>query len=419
MWGWTVARLGIAAVRGSAMTTGAASSPYPSERAVQDPSRLGSGWEGGGVLLITTVLVSVGLVMVYSASGVLAQGQGLAPHHFLLRQMSGAVVGMGGLMLAAQLDYRRLRPLAWPILAVTAALLVVVVLPGTKDIAPPANGARRWLLLGPVGLQPSEMAKLALLIWTAAVVVKKQDRLRSLSEGLLPLLIVWGLMAGLVLLQPDLSTAAVTLILVGLVAYAGGARPAHFVALTALALPFIWSQVTQVAYRLERMTSFMDPWADVSDLGYQVNQALIALGSGGVLGRGLGHGQQKFGFLPEPHNDFIIAMIGEEWGFVGVATLTVLFLAFALIGYRIARGAADLFGFLLAVGMTNLIVVQGFLHIAINLALVPPTGVTLPFISYGRSSLIVCLTAVGILMSVARISDRRDEALARARGRTP
>lgn len=416
-----MARLGIAGIAGIRGGAAEARLPasYPRERAVQDPSRLGSGWEGGAVLLLATALVSVGLVMVYSASAVMAQAQGLAPHHFLLRQMSGAVVGMAALIAAAQLDYRRLRPLAWPILGVTALMLLVVVLPGTEALAPRANGARRWLLVGPVSVQPSEVAKLALLIWTAHIVVKKQDRLRSLSEGLLPLLMVWGAVTGLILLQPDLSTASLTLLLVGLVAYAGGARPAHFIALGILAMPFLWSQVSQVAYRLERVTSFLNPQADVADLGYQINQALIAMGSGGVLGRGLGHGQQKFGFLPEPHNDFIIAMIGEEWGFVGVAGLVILFLAMALIGYRIARGAADLFGFLLAVGMTNLIVVQAFMHIAVNLAVVPATGVTLPFISYGRSSLIVCLAAAGILMSVARISERRDRALARARGRTP
>jgi cell division protein FtsW len=411
-----VARLGLAAA--GAVSAGVDPGAYPRERANQDPSRLGRGWEAGAVLLVVTALVSVGLVMVYSASAVMAQSQGLVPHHFLLRQMSGAVAGLVALIIAAQLDYRRLRPLAWPILAAAVAMLVVVVMPGTESLAPPANGARRWLRVGPVSIQPSEVAKLALVIWTAALAVKKQDRLRSLSEGLAPFLIVWGTVAGLILLQPDLSTALLTVLLAVLVAYAGGARPAHFVALGVVALPFLWSQVTRVAYRLERIRAFLDPGADISDLTYQINQSLIALGSGGVVGRGFGHGQQKFGFLPEPHNDFIIAMIGEEWGFVGLAALTVLFLAFALIGYRIARNAADLFGFLLAVGATNLVVVQAFLHLGVNLALVPPTGVTLPFISYGRSSLIVSMAAAGVLMSVARISERRSRALARARGRS-
>ncbi|HZD79890.1 MAG TPA: putative lipid II flippase FtsW [Actinomycetota bacterium] len=369
------------------------------------------------MLLLSVTLVAVGLIMVYSASAVMAQSRGLVPHYFLLRQMSGALAGMVALVVAAQVDYRRLRTLAWPLLAVVVGMLIAMVLPGMEHLAPEANGARRWLMIGPVGIQPSELAKLVLIIWTAALVVKKQDRLRSLSKGLAPFLLIWGLVVALILAQPDLSTAALALLLAGLVAYAGGARPAHFVALGLLATPFLWSQVTRVAYRMERITAFLDPRADVSDLGYQINQSLIALGSGGVLGRGFGRGQQKFGFLPEPHNDFILAMIGEEWGFLGVAVLTLLFTVFALVGYRIARNAADLFGFLLAVGITNLVVVQAFLHMAVNLALVPPTGITLPFISYGRSSLIVTLAGVGMLMSIARISERRDRALAKARGR--
>jgi cell division protein FtsW len=385
-------------------------------RAVEDPSRLGSGWESSAVLVLTVTLVAVGLMVLYSASSVMAQAQGLAPHHYLLRQMSGALLGMVALLVAAQLDYRRLRGLSWPLLALAILMLFIMVLPSAQPIAPEANGARRWLLLGPVAVQPSELAKLAVLIWTAALVVKKQDRLRSLSRGLAPLLLIWGIVAGLILFQPDLSTALLLVVMAAIVAYAGGARPAHFLVLAAASLPFLWSQLTKVAYRMERVVAFLDPRADVVDLGYQIDQSLIALGSGGMVGRGFGRGQQKFGFLPEPHNDFILAMIGEEWGFLGVASLIVLFVAFALVGYRIARGATDLFGFLLALGMTNLVVVQAFLHMGVNLALLPATGVTLPFISYGRSSLIVSLAAAGILISIGRVSDQRGRVLARARG---
>lgn len=408
-----MARLGAAALRGGVVQRDG--DVYPSVRANQDPSRLGRGWEGGTVLLITTLLVSVGMVMVYSASAVMAQARGLAPHHFLLRQMSGVLAGFVLLIAAAVLDYRRLRVLAWPLLVGVIVLLLALVMPGTEALAPRINGARRWLLLGPVSVQPAEAAKLVLVVWTAHLAVRKQDRLRSLSKGLAPFLLVWGVVAGLILLQPDLSNAMLAVLLAVLVAYAGGARPGHFVALGALLLPFLWRQIVGVAYRLERVLAFLDPTADVSDLGYQINQSLIAVGSGGLLGVGFGEGQQKFGFLPEPHNDFILAMIGEEWGFVGVLVLTALFVAFALVGYRIARGAADLFGSLLALGVTNLVVVQAFIHMAVNMALVPPTGMTLPFVSYGRSSLLVSLAAVGILMSVARISERRDRALARAR----
>jgi cell division protein FtsW len=385
-------------------------------RAVEDPSRLGSGWEGGAIFVLTAVLVSVGLVVLYSASAVMAHAQGLAPHHYLLRQMSGALLGFVVLLVAAQLDYRRLRTLAWPLVGAVALMLFVMVLPAAASIAPEVNGARRWLLVGPVAVQPSELAKLVVIIWTAALVVKKQDRLHSLSRGLGPLLLTWGVVGGLILLQPDLSTAFLLVALAALVAFAGGARPAHVLVLGAICLPFAWSQLTKVAYRMDRMLTFFDPRADLSDMGYQINQSLIALGSGGVVGRGLGRGQQKFGFLPEPHNDFILAMIGEEWGFLGVASLIVLFAAFALVGYRIARGATDLFGFLLALGLTNLVVVQAFLHMGVNLAVIPATGVTLPFISYGRSSLVVCLAAAGILISVGRVSEQRGRALARARG---
>lgn len=385
-------------------------------RAVEDPSRLGNGWESGAVLALAVILVSMGLVVLYSASSVMAQSQGLPPHHYLLRQMSGAVLGLVVLLAAAALDYRRLRDMAWPLLGLVLVMLFVMVLPAAESIAPEANGARRWLLLGPVAVQPSEMAKLVVIVWTAALVVKKQDRLRSLSRGLAPFLIVWSGMAILILRQPDLSTALLMLGLAGLVAYAGGARPAHFLVLAGVSLPFVWSQMTRVAYRMERVVAFLDPRADVVDLGYQINQSLIALGSGGVVGRGFGRGQQKFGFLPEPHNDFILAMLGEELGFLGVATVIVLFVAFALVGYRIARGATDLFGFLLALGVTNLIVIQGFLHVGVNLAVLPATGITLPFISYGRSSLIVSLAAAGILMSIGRVSDQRGKVLARARG---
>jgi cell division protein FtsW len=390
--------------------------PGEHPRAVEDPSRLGSGWESGAVFVLTAILVAIGLVVLYSASSVMAQAQGLAPHHYLLRQMSGALIGLVALLVAAQMDYRRLRGLSWPLLGCVLLMLFIMVLPAARSITPEANGARRWLLVGPVALQPAELAKLAVLIWTAALVVKKQDRLRSLSRGLAPFLLVWGLVVVLILFQPDLSTALLLVILAALVAYAGGARPAHFLVLAAACLPFLWTQVTKVAYRMERLAAFMDPRADVADMGYQVDQSLIALGSGGVVGRGFGRGQQKFGFLPEPHNDFILAMIGEEWGFLGVAALLALFVAFALVGYRIARGATDLFGFLLALGMTNLVVVQAFLHMGVNLALLPATGVTLPFISYGRSSLIVSLAAVGILISVGRVSEQRGRVLARARG---
>lgn len=372
-------------------------------------SRLRTGWESSVLLLLTVALLSFGLVTLYSASAVLAQSLELADYHFVVRQAAGGAMGMLVLVVLARFDYRHLRRFAWPILLSAVALLLLLVLPFSRELAPLTNGSRRWLALGPVTIQPSEMAKLAVLIWTAALAVKKQDRLPSLSRGLLPFLLVWSGVGGLIFLQPDLSSALLVLLLAATVVFAGGGRIGHFLLLAVVGLPLVWGQVEDVAYRLRRLMAFVDPSHDPVGMSYQINQSLIAIGSGGLFGVGLGHGQQKFGFLPEPHNDFIFAMIAEEWGLLGVAGLVVLFVGIALVGYRIARQAPDLFGYLLAVGMTNLIVVQALLHMAVDTALVPTTGLTLPFISYGRSSLLICLAAIGILMSIARASAGPDE----------
>lgn len=371
--------------------------------------RFGSGWEAPALLGLTLCALAAGMASVHSASAIKAESENLPHYYYLLRQAMGATAGIALLLAMARMDYRRLRLMAWPLLFVTVAALLIIILPGTQAIAPVVNGARRWLSIGPVVLQPSEFAKLTLIIWTAALAVKKQEKLGRLTRGLLPFLCIWLLVAGLIALEPSLSAALLTVLFAGLVVFAAGARIAHFVALGLVALPLLISQITALAYRVDRWIAFRDRTLDQAGLSYQITQALTALGSGGLFGRGFGRGQQKFGFLPEPHNDFILAMIGEEWGFLGVAGIILLFGAMALIGYRIARQAPDLFGFLLAIGLTNLIALQAYLHVAVNLALIPTTGVTLPFISYGRSSLLVCLAAVGILINIARQTGRRME----------
>ena len=370
---------------------------------------LPGGWEGPVLLLITVVALSAGLVAVYSASSFKAQAVGLPDYHYLVRQAMGGAAGLVVLAFMAWLDYRRLRLLAWPILGVTVLALLILVVPGSEVIAPRVNNARRWLVLGPVILQPSELAKVALIVWTAARAVDKQDRMQSLTRGLLPFVVVWGGVVGLIALEPSLSAALLTLLLAALVLFAGGARMGHALLLAVPGLPLLWLQLGNLSYQIERVTAFIQGLLSPSNVPYQLKQALIAVGSGGLFGRGIGHGQQKFGFLPEPHNDFLLAMIGEEWGFVGVTGVVVLFGMFAVIGYRIARQARDPFGFLLAIGMTNLIAVQALLHMGVNLALLPTTGVTLPLMSYGRSSLLVCLAAIGVLLNIARQSGRRME----------
>ena len=375
-------------------------------------SRIGTGWEAPTLLFITLALLAIGIVQVYSASAFLAIRENEADYYYVLKQIGGATAGLVLLSATALMDYRRLRMLAWPVLAVVIAMLGAIIIGrvfGITALTHKVNGAYRWLYIWKIGIQPSEFAKLALIIWTAALAVKKQDKLQSLSRGLMPFLLVWGIIAGLVVLQPSYSAAMLILLLAALVVFAAGARIGHFILLGIIGIPVLWKVLGAESYRLDRIGTFLDRGADAAGAGYQSTQALIAVGSGGIVGAGFGRGQQKFGFLPEPHNDFLFSMFAEEWGFIGVLVIVTLFTLFALIGFRIARDAEDMFGFLLAIGVTNLIIVQALLHFAINLGLLPTTGITLPFMSYGRSSLLVCLMGVGMLLSVARRTSARVE----------
>ena len=365
---------------------------------------LGRGWEPAALMTVTLLLLSFGLVTLYSASSFLAQRQNLPDYYYVLRQATGAALGLGVMVACSRIPYRWWRYLAWPLVGVAWLLLVVVILPGTEAIAPEINGSRRWLRIG-ITVQPSELAKIAVVVWTAALAVKKREHFRSLSRGLLPFLLVWAALTVPVLLEPDLSTACLLAMLGGVVVFAAGGRIAHFLFLGLAAAPFLWAQLG-VGFRSRRLAAFLDPGASPRGAGFQVHQSLVALGSGGLTGVGFGEGRQKFGFLPEPHNDFIFSLIGEEWGLLGVVFVVGLYMALVLVGFRIARWAPDLFGQLLAVGFTSLIALQAVLHAGVGLGLVPPTGLALPLVSYGRSNLIVSLAALGILMSVAREAHR-------------
>ena len=377
----------------------------PVDSAPADPvsfpeTGLGRGWEPAALLGLTLLLLSFGLVTLYSASSVLAQRQGLPDYHYVVSQAAGAGIGLLALIVVARIPYGWWRHLAWPAVVASLVLLILVILPGTEAIAPRINGARRWLTLG-VTLQPSEFAKLALVIWTAHMAVKKQDQFQSLSRGMGPFVVVWGVILVPVLMQPALSTAALTGMTVATVLFTAGARITHFLFLGVLLLPAALAQLGE-GFRVARLTAFLDPRAYADGSGYQVQQSLIAMGSGGLTGVGFGEGRQKFGFLPEAHNDFIFAMVGEEWGLVGVLFLVGLYLAVILVGFRIARRAQDLFGELLAVGFTSLIALHALLHMGVGVGMVPSTGLPLPLVSYGRSNLLVTLIALGILMAVAR-----------------
>src|SRR5688572_13598911 len=250
-------------------------------------SRLPTGWEPAMLLVLSSLLLLFGIVSVYSASSVLAQTEREPDWYYVVRQVTGAAVGFVLLLAAAFVDYRRLRLLAWPMMLGTIGMLVATLFVGNV-----VNGAQRWLAIGPVSVQPSEFAKLALIIWTAALAVKKQDKLNSLSRGLLPFLLVWLLVMALIFLQPNASAAVLVVLLAALVVFAAGARIGHFILLGIVGVPFLWSQIQAAPYRLRRLEVFLDPNLDPGGSGYQIKQAMIAVGSGGVFGRGFGHGVQ-------------------------------------------------------------------------------------------------------------------------------
>ena len=356
---------------------------------------------GRALLAVTLSLVAFGLLSVYSASSYVAQVQGLEDSHYLFQKVSRAGVGLVILAVASVVNYRLYQGLAWPLLGLTVLLLIPLLLPGTEAIAPRINGARRWLDIG-VTVQPSELAKISVVLWTAAVAVKKQDRLQSFRYGLLPFLLVVGLVCLLVLLEPHFSAAVMIAAVAATVLFTAGARIGHFAMLGAAALPVLWVQVMGSGYRMARVTAFMNPDSTAAAGGYQLKQSLMAVGSGGLFGVGFGRSSLKMSYLPEPQNDFIFSIIAEEWGFVGAAAVILLFLAWALLGLRIARAAPDLYGRLVAVGITALVAFAAFGHIGVALGLLPTTGINLPFISAGGTNLILMLGMTGILLNISK-----------------
>ena len=378
----------------------------PSRPITLPDTGIGHGWEATVLLVATLVLMCFGLATLYSASGFLAQRQNLPDWHYVVLQAGGAVIGLGVLWACSRIPPSFWEDGAWLLLLAVFVMLVAIVLPNTQAIAPEINGARRWLVMWGITLQPSELAKIAVVVWTARVAVRQAGQFRSLSRGLLPFLVVWGAVLCPVMLEPDLSTACLIALLGGLVVFAAGGRIAHFLFIGVLAVPLLQAQLG-VSFRANRMLAFLNPASDPEGAGFQVRQSLVALGSGGPYGVGFGEGRQKFGFLPEAHNDFIFAMVGEEWGLLGVVFLLGLYTTLVFVGLRIARRASDEFSQLLAVGLIGIVGLQALLHMAVGLGLVPPTGLALPLVSYGRSNQVVTLASVGMLIAIARATDPR------------
>lgn len=364
-------------------------------------------WEGRLLAVVTAVLVVFGLAAVYGASSLVTTGGGgQVGASFALRQAVGAAVGGLLAVTFARMDYHRWRRAAWPLLGVTVFLLLIPLLPFTHAITPTINGARRWVNLGVLTLQPSELAKFAVVLWCAMLAAKKGEQVREFKRGLLPFIVILVPVVGLIFLEPHLSMALLVAILAGTVLFTAGARIGHFLAVGVAAGPLLFGAVATAQYRLARVLTFLNPGAAPTEATWQVQQSLTGIGAGQLLGAGFGQGQQKLGYLPYAYSDFIFSTIGEEWGFLGVLAIALLFGTFVWLGFRIARHAPDLFGQLLATGITVMIGLSLVLHIGVSLAVIPATGVTLPFMSYGRSSLIVALAATGVLASVGRA--RRD-----------
>jgi len=348
----------------------------------------------------TVLLVGVSLVMVYSASAVQSLATYKVPYYLLLKQGIWAVIGFGLLWVAMRTDYHRYSKPAfiWTMLGVVVLGLCCVFL------FPPRNNTYRWLQFRAVSIQPSEFAKLAAIIFATALLERRMHRINDMRYALLPVAIVTFGLAGLVVLEPDFGTAAVIVAVVTAIAFAAGLSYRYFLGTVVALVPVAAALIIAAPYRLQRMLIFLDPWKDPQDRGFQIIQSLIAVGSGGVMGKGLMQGVQKLFYIPEPYNDFIYAVISEELGLIGASAILICFLVIAWRGLRTSLLAPDRFGALLALGLTLMVAVQALVNISVVIGLLPTKGIPLPFISNGGSSMVTNLIAMGVLLNISQQS---------------
>ena len=357
------------------------------------------------LFLATLALVCASVVMVYSASALVALERFQQPYLFVTKQLMWAMLGIALLSVVMRVDYRLYRSerLQWSLLAAVTVLLVAVL------FSAPVNGSRRWFSLGPLGIQPSELAKLAAIVFTATVLERRMQRINELQYSLLPIAIVLGVLVGLILIEPDFGTAASLLGVVGFMIFAAGLSYRYLIGGVLLALPTLYVLVWSSEYRRRRFLAFLDPWADRLGDGFQIIQSLIAIGTGGLTGKGLMAGVQKLFYLPEPHTDFIFAVISEELGLAGATVVVGCFCVIAWRGLRTAMRAQDPFGAFLALGLTMMIVLQAFVNISVVMGMLPTKGITLPLVSNGGSSLLVNLVAIGVLLNISQHGSNETE----------
>ena len=366
------------------------------------------------LLVVVLALLLLGLAMVYSASGMTALDANDDPSTYLAQQSAWAALGLAAMLIAARVEHRRLRVIAVPLLALSVALLVAVLVPG---VGARAGGAARWLRFGPlVGVQPAELAKLAVILYLGTWLGTHRAEIGSWRVTV-PFLAVTATVSGLVFVEPDLGTALVIVAVALAMYFVAGARLREFAALGALAVVLALAAAVVQPYRYQRLLAFVDPWSDPRGAGFQTIQALYGLALGGPFGEGLGAGREKFGFLPAPYTDSIFAVLGDELGLLGTLAVILGFLVLGLRGVRIALRCEDPTGAILATGITVWLVFQAWVNMAVVASLVPMTGITLPFISYGGSSLCVGLIAVGILLSIGRARSATRATVPRPSGR--
>lgn len=350
------------------------------------------------LLVLTVALTCIGVVMIYSSSAIMAEERFHDGFYFLKRQLVYTLVGFILMAAATYFKYQSWRKLAVPALLGSIFLLLLLFIPG---VGVRVGGALRWLRIPGLTLQPAELVKLSMVLYLAHSLTRKKEKVRSLSKGYLPYMIVLGLLLAMLLKQPDLGSAMIIAgVALGMLIVAGVRW--QYIGLTVLmSLPVLYFLVMQVDYRRRRILAFLNPWEDPFDTGFQIIQSLVAFGNGGIFGQGLGIGEQKLFYLPEAHTDFIFSVIGEELGLVGVLVVAALFLTMVLCGIRIALKCIDPFGRNLAFGLTLLLGLEAFVNLSVCMGLLPTKGLALPFISYGGTSLVVCLVSVGILLNIS------------------
>ncbi|MBU3159004.1 stage V sporulation protein E [Clostridium frigoris] len=342
------------------------------------------------------ILVAIGVVMVYSASSYYAAFKFNDPEYFLKKQLMWAVVGSIFMVVAIKIDYHIIKKYTGIIMLITMALLLIVL------AFPAVNGAKRWIPLGFANIQPSEIAKYTVVLFMAKSLERKGEKVKEFFKGICPYLLVSGFYAGLVLLGSNLSIAAVIMIVTVIILFAVGAKISHLFAIGSSLVAAVGALTILEPYRLARLMNFRDPFADSQGKGYQLVQSLLALGSGGVTGAGIGQSRQKCLYIPEPHTDFIFAIIGEELGLIGCAFIMLLFVIFVWRGIKTAVTSKDMYGTILGIGITSVIAIQAVINIAVVTGSMPVTGVPLPFISYGGSALLFNMVAMGVLLNLSR-----------------